>query len=342
MLEHQKLFALLIDGDNTRIEYIQVALQKLRDFGELRISKVFHNKSTIEQWEQIAGQYSIDPVWVPNNVKGKNSVDIALVMDAMSLRYERPEIVGFCIMSSDGDYTRLARYLRSQGKFVLGIGEAKTPEPLRKACTEFFCVDEVETDSTTVERKAREAEFVAPSKAMSDTDFMKLIVEAYGQVEVTKSHNGTDGWVQLRDARDRMGQLNLDFQATDYYKNLRVMADKVKALAKTEPQLIAIYEDTDSKFIVHHVRILRDREIDKFRQAYKHASDVLKQKNSDGWVLLSVIRGTLLELHPDFQALVYRDVKYKQIKKVVEKMVGDYPETIELDLNSEHPKIRMK
>ncbi len=104
----------------------------LNEYGALLISRVFHNKATIEQWERIASEYGIEPIWVPNNTAHKNTVDIALVMDAMSFFYVRPEISGFCLVASDSDYTRLARFLKSQGKFVLGIGTQAHTEALHQ------------------------------------------------------------------------------------------------------------------------------------------------------------------------------------------------------------------
>ena len=74
----------------------------------------------------------------------------------------------------------------------------------------------------------------------------------------------------------------------------------------------------------------------------KDAADALKHKDKDGWVKLSVIGDTLQTMYPDYQPLIYRDIKYKQLKKVVGQMMADYPDTLELNTDGLHPQIRMK
>jgi hypothetical protein len=318
-------------------------LDKLREYGELRISKVFHNKATIEQWEQIASEYSIEPIWVPNNTTHKNSVDIALVMDAMILLYEHSEITKFCIVASDSDYTRLARLLKSRGKFVLGIGTKQTPKPFSNACTKFVYVEDLVIAPLPIEQSISSSTEISPYSAeVSDSDFLKLFIEAYKRVAKSGAVSQKDEEVQLRDIKEAMAALNPEFQSSDYYKYTRMLAEKLKTLAESDPGKIEVHERLDSKPVIHLVRILEDREIDKFRMAYNRATDELKHKDKDGWVKLSVIGDTLQIMYPDYQPLVYRDIKYKQLKKVIGQMMADYPNTLELNTDSLPPQIRMK
>jgi uncharacterized LabA/DUF88 family protein len=248
MANNQFVFALLIDGDNVQTKHIPPILDKLPGYGEVLIAKVFHDKMGIVQWEQIPSHHAIEPIWVPNNSKSKNSVDIALVMDAMELLYTRPEVTGFCIVSSDGDYTRLARYLKTQGKFVLGIGEEKTPPPFRVACSEFIQVETLIQQTPPVKQAAAK-----PAKPKKEST-----------------------------------------------------------------------------------------EFDRLREAFIYAVDVLKKADKKGWVDMAVIGGTLRELFPKHQPLMYRNQKHSQLKKVVEQMMVDYPQRIELNANGKSLYLRMQ
>ncbi|MDX2136517.1 MAG: NYN domain-containing protein [Chloroflexota bacterium] len=337
MVDNQKLLALLIDGDNTQAQFIPHILHTLVDYGDLLITKVFHNKSTIEQWEQVARQYSIEPVWVPNNIKQKNSVDIALVMDAMSLHYERDEIAGFCIVASDGDYTRLARFLKSKGKFVLGMGEAKTPDTFRNACTKFTCLGDVGTASTpakpAVNATQQEAVLI---EEISDKALVKLVINAYQQVAIKADPN--QEWAELVAIRSAMISLNPGFTGSTYYK-LDVLAKKIQTLPVPKHGL-EIRETTNGKGFIHYLTIGAN-ELHKFRQAYNH-EDAIKKRDKDGWTPLSIMRNVLGKLDPDFEPLVYRGVKYAQLKKVVEKMRDDYPGCIDLKITTLSVAIRVK
>lgn len=345
MSENQKLFVLLIDGDNAQTAFIPHILQKLHEYGELRIAKVFHNKATIEQWEQIASEYSIEPIWVPNNTPHKNSVDIALVMDAMILFYEHMEINGFCIVASDSDYTRLARLLKSRGKFVLGFGAKQTPKPFSNACSTFVHMEELVSSPHSTAQSVNPVE-VEPtvSEALSDKAFQKLFVRAYKHLEKTGAIDEETGWVQLRDIRETMGEISPQFQASNYYKYMRIFADKMKTLAEADSKKIEVYEHVDSTnhYVTHHARIPGYRELDRFRQAYKHAANDLNLKDADGWVSLSGIGSAIQKIYPNYQPLVYRSTKYSQLKKVIGQIMEDYPNTFEMNPKSQQPQIRLK
>src|SRR5688500_13702431 len=123
MSENPRLFALFIDGDNVQVPLVPQILEKLNKYRRPIIRKVYLNRPSFPHWEEIINEYSLEPVWVPNNTTRKNAADIALVIDAMDLLYQQPDIKGFCIISSDSDFTRLATYLVGKNRFMLGIGE---------------------------------------------------------------------------------------------------------------------------------------------------------------------------------------------------------------------------
>jgi len=347
MSDNQKLLALLIDGDNAQTELIPEILKAVREYGVLRIAKVFHNKATIAQWEQIASKHSIEPIWIPNNTAKKNSVDIALVMDAMILLYERKEITGFCIVTSDGDYTRLARYLKSQGKLVLGIGKTQTPEPLRNACTEFIYMEDLASAPTPFKQFVDEdEEIVSSDEEITDSDFFKAFTEGYKQL-VEQGNKYEKDRVPLRDIKEAMKVLDPLF-STRTYRQMPKFINRVKILAEIYPDIITLIEEQDSKSTVHYIYITPTQpeivgsEIEKFREAYRLAADVLKYKDSLGWVKLALIGETLRKLYPNYLPRIYRDTRYGQLKKVVEQMIVHYPNVIELKTDGVQPEIRIK
>jgi uncharacterized protein (TIGR00288 family) len=350
MSENSKVFALLIDGDNISTEIFGDVWKILEKHGDLRICKVFHNKTTMEQWEQIANEYGIEPIWVPNNIKNKNSVDIALVMEAMILLYERKEIEGFCIVSSDSDYTRLARHLKTHGKFVLGIGKTQTRESFRNACTEFIDIDKnqtfdiqpqlsreltieqiVTTDKQTFTETSN-ATSVQPEE-ISEEIFFNLFVEAYQETEQVLSSE--DGWVPLKNVKETMTQLNPEFTLST-----RKLAEKLKLLAIAYANQIEIYEDLESKPVLHRVRLLN--ELERFIATYNYAKDKLQPKDKTEWVNLATIGSAFRHLFPYYNSLIYRGVRSSQLQRVLEKILVDYPNVFELHQNNSTVYIRKK
>ncbi|HEX2907073.1 MAG TPA: NYN domain-containing protein [Phototrophicaceae bacterium] len=335
MAENPKLFALLIDGDNVSAIVIRQIWNQLRKYGELRISKVFHNKATIEQWEQIASECGIEPIWVPNNTTHKNSVDIALVMDAMIILYERDEITGFCIIATDSDYTRLARHLKREGKFVLGIGEKQTPMPFRTACTQFIDIDELVQAPLDVSQVSSKQQTQTETGEIFDYEFLKLLIEAYEQLAENETPSVEQGLIQLAKLKAKMTELDPAFQL-----NTRLVAEKLKAFATTFPKWFEVHEQLDSKPVLHQICLPEDGSIYKFLIAYLNA---VKKRNlgDDGeWVQLSAIGQLLQELFPHSYPIRYKGVARPQ--KVVEKMREDHPRFIELNTEEEQPKVRFR
>jgi len=336
MSENQKL-ALLIDGDNINSKKIQEILDLVNTKGKALIKRVYNNKASMEHWEPIIGKYSLYSVWVPNNTKNKNSVDIALVVDAMSLLYERPDLDGFCIVSSDADHTALVKHILTKDKYVLGIGNTNTPEPFRNSCTEFVDLDELVSTTSPVEQVTITQPIATPVQEISDSELLKLVTAAYKKVAKGGALNTDAGWIQLLNIKAEMLALKPTFQPTT-----RTLAERLKTLAKSSPRIIEIRENLDTKPVVHFVRLLKDSEIDKFHHAYNHVTEELKSQDKQGWVMLTTMRITLQKLFPKYDPLTYQGVKSNQLKKVIEKMIKDYPNIIEIKTQKLDVYIRMK
>lgn len=150
--------ALLIDADNISSRYIPTILSELSKYGKITIRRMYGDWSQerLHSWFACSARYSLTPVMQPNNTPGKNASDIGLIIDAMDILYGG-DVQGFCIVSSDGDFNKLATRLREAGKVVIGMGEKKTPESFRVSCERFIFLDVIDSgDDDTVTEKAPE------------------------------------------------------------------------------------------------------------------------------------------------------------------------------------------
>lgn len=136
--------AVLIDADNTFkvIDIIDELFEEISKFGDASVRRIYGDwtKNQLNRWKEILPKHAIQPIQQYANTKGKNATDSALIIDAMDLLYTAP-LDGFCIVSSDSDFTRLAIRFRESGKLVYGFGEEKTPESLIAACNQFIYIE---------------------------------------------------------------------------------------------------------------------------------------------------------------------------------------------------------
>ncbi len=136
--------AVLIDADNTFsvIPVIDELFEEISRFGDASVRRIYGDwtQTNLGRWKEILPKHAIQPIQQYANTKGKNATDSALIIDAMDLLYTAP-LDGFCIVSSDSDFTRLAIRFRESGKLVYGFGEEKTPESLRAACNQFIYLE---------------------------------------------------------------------------------------------------------------------------------------------------------------------------------------------------------
>lgn len=143
--------ALLIDGENISSKYIESILDEVSKQGVTTYKRIYGNWESIvdKKWEEKIRENSITPMMQINNTAGKNASDSALIIDAMDILYTG-FVDGFCLVSSDGDFTRLASRLRESGMLVIGMGEEKAPKSFRAACSIFTNVN-ILTDQGSIE-----------------------------------------------------------------------------------------------------------------------------------------------------------------------------------------------
>lgn len=141
MNQEMKL-AVLIDAENISSKYIDVILSEANNLGDVIYKRIYGNWTTpqMASWRNTILDNAIQPVQQYSNTIRKNSSDSALIIDTMDLLYQS-NLDGFCIVSSDSDFTRLASRLRESQKYVLGMGESKTPRSFISACNKFLYLD---------------------------------------------------------------------------------------------------------------------------------------------------------------------------------------------------------
>ncbi|MFN3952811.1 MAG: NYN domain-containing protein [Pararhodobacter sp.] len=168
------LLAVLIDADNSSPRWADAIFEEIASLGEASVRRIYgdFSRAQMGSWQGKLPALALVPHHQPANTVGKNSSDIALVIDAMDLLHSG-RFDGFVLVSSDSDFTRLASRIREQGLDVYGIGEQKTPEAFRKACKRFIFIENLVSDPAPDAPVADKRE--SPSKAVP---FIKNAMQA--------------------------------------------------------------------------------------------------------------------------------------------------------------------
>ncbi len=155
-MDNQKNIALLIDAENISYKYVDTIFDELKELGKVTVRKLYgdSSKEATTSWIGPVQKYALIPVQQFQNSIGKNSSDIALVIDAMDILYNNPVDI-FCIASSDSDFTRLASRIRQEGKTVIGMGESKASQPFINAFDKFQYLDVIDesTDESIIDNE---------------------------------------------------------------------------------------------------------------------------------------------------------------------------------------------
>lgn len=170
----EKRFAVLIDSDNISQKYCEYILDEVAEYGIATYKRIYGDwTSSRNGWKDMLLKYSITPMQQYSYTTGKNATDSAMIIDAMDILYTN-HVDGFCIVTSDSDFTKLASRLRESGMMVIGMGEKKTPEPFRVACDKFVYLDVLANEDDQAEdtenSRTREVIEKAIIKIISDNE----------------------------------------------------------------------------------------------------------------------------------------------------------------------------
>ncbi len=217
-MEKDKRIAVLIDADNVSDKYIKYILDEISNHGTPTYKRIYGDwtKPQLAAWKAVLLNYSITPIQQYNYTSGKNSSDAALIIDAMDILYSH-NVDGFCIVSSDSDFTRLAARLREAGMLVIGMGEQKTPMPFISACEKFKYLEvlasmAVKPPSDTARKEQPKTEGPKLSAAPPNE-----LIEAIKTIITEVSDE--DGWVFLGELGNILTKRYPDFDTRNYGYN---------------------------------------------------------------------------------------------------------------------------
>lgn len=220
-----KKIAVLIDADNVSQKYIKPIMDELSNHGIPTYKRIYGDwtKPQLAPWKDVLLKYSITPIQQYSYTTGKNATDSALIIDAMDILYSG-NVDGFCIVSSDSDFTKLASRLREAGMYVVGMGEKKTPMPFISACEKFKYL-EVLVSAPPVTSEA----VVAPEKAAVDMAASpNELVEAITAIVTETSDE--DGWAYMGDVGNMLSKRYPDFDTRNYgFTKLTPLVSSLKA-----------------------------------------------------------------------------------------------------------------
>jgi len=230
--------AVLIDADNVPYSNIKGMLDEIAKFGNPTIKRIYGDwtKPTVSGWKQPLLEHAITPIQQYSYTTGKNATDSAMIIDAMDVLHSE-KVDGFCLVSSDSDFTRLAVRLRESGMFVLGIGERKTPNPFIVACDKFIYIEilqneEVPQDTVSTDTPKKKS----PNIESVNKKLIQLLKNTIWDVA------DDDGWAYLGEVGNLIMKKRPDFDPRNYG------FPKLTPLIKSQKKVFEIDErDVDKK-----------------------------------------------------------------------------------------------
>ena len=226
-MDSEMKIAVLFDAENIAGKYTEVILNEANNLGNVIIKRIYGDWTSrqMSSWKEVILNNSIQPIQQYSNVSGKNSSDSALIIDAMDLLYEG-RVGAFCIVSSDSDFTRLAARLRESEKYVLGLGEQKTPQSFISACNKFSYIDLLDAAAQPAPtemaksspgkpagkiKKPPVVEKAPESKAGSDLELVKRTL-----TELAEENSEDDGWILSSRLGELIGKKMPDFDVRNF------------------------------------------------------------------------------------------------------------------------------
>lgn len=225
--DHERPLAVLIDADNANPNIVDGLLSEIAKLGVASVKRIYGDWTTpnLGRWKSVLLEHSIQPIQQFGYTTGKNATDSAMIIDAMDLLYTGP-FKGFCIVSSDSDFTRLASRLREAGKVVFGFGEMKTPKPFVAACDRF-----IYTEVFTPRRAENETEETETATSLTrqsakelrgDTKLLQMIRTGIDAASDDR------GWAQLGPVGSYIAKASPDFDPRNYgYQKLSELIEAI-------------------------------------------------------------------------------------------------------------------
>jgi len=226
MIKEMKL-AVLIDGDNIPSKYVKEMMEELTKYGTPTVKRIYADwtKPQLNKWKSVLLENAINPIQQYAYTTGKNATDSAMIIDAMDILYS-DSVDGFCLASSDSDFTKLATRLRESGKKVYGIGEKKTPDPFIVACDKFIYLEILGSNEEVEEVSGKKVKKKKPQIdkiTNKELQFLKSSVQDVADDE---------GWAFLGDVGSFILKKRPNFDARNY--GFEKLSSLFKSTAKFE------------------------------------------------------------------------------------------------------------
>lgn len=287
-------FAVLIDADNISSKYAATIFEELEKYGLSTYRRIYGNWSKGNGWnEGMLLEYSIMPVQQFSYTTGKNATDMAMVIDAMDILFKN-KVQGFCLVTSDSDFTRLAMRLREENMFVLGMGESKTPLALTRACNRFIHLNLVAEQNKALEGNE--------SLEGSDEQNVTSITEVRQAILALINENGGKK-MDLARIGNRLNDKFSDFDVRNYgYTKLSTM------VAQELPDLAV--KKGKNQYYVERCTTLTKEQLEK---------DICGMIEKSGGVIdnLSTLND---ELHKKYKQLDFKQLGYSRISSFLRSM----------------------
>lgn len=206
--------AVLIDGDNIPAGHVKEMMEEIAKYGNPTIKRIYGDwtKPHLNKWKKVLLENAITPIQQYGYTVGKNATDSAMIIDAMDILYSN-KVEGFCLVSSDSDFTRLATRLREARMQVIGIGEKKTPNPFIVACDKFIYIEILKSRDTDKNDSDDEGEVKTSKKASVDSITRKEINLIKTSIEDLSDE---DGWAFLGDVGSLIQKKRPNFDSRNY------------------------------------------------------------------------------------------------------------------------------
>jgi len=202
--------AVLIDGDNIPSAHVKEMVEEIAKYGNPTIKRIYGDwtKPNLSKWKHLLLENAITPIQQYGYTSGKNATDSAMIIDAMDILYSG-KVGGFCLVSSDSDFTRLATRLREAGMQVIGIGEKKTPNPFIVACDKFIYIE--------ILKNQDEQESNSGEKDTKEYNIDKITRKEITLIRTTISDlSDDDGWAFLGDVGSLLQKKQPNFDSRNY------------------------------------------------------------------------------------------------------------------------------
>ncbi|RPA69289.1 NYN domain-containing protein [Cyclobacteriaceae bacterium YHN15] len=216
--------AVLIDADNVPSQPVKEMMEEIAKYGNPTIKRIYGDwtKPQLAKWKKVLLENAINPIQQYSYTTGKNATDSAMIIDAMDILYSE-KVDGFCLVSSDSDFTKLATRLREAGMLVLGMGEKKTPEPFIVACDKFIYVEILQQEETDQPESKGQTQ-KRPQVDRINTKLIRLIHNTIADLA------DDDGWAFMGDVGNLLQKKQPNFDARNYgFQKLTPMISSINA-----------------------------------------------------------------------------------------------------------------